>query len=126
MENTKPVPYKDWPWWVKLITSPMHKKIDPLKSLGGTMIIIVLLIWDILAFFFERNPSAHRNYLILLLLVAILTNIWQIAGTLWIEKNSRWELINIGIVKRIFMILLTLLIILIPFILYILLDTGIL
>ncbi len=125
MENTQPIPYKKWPWWVKLITSGMHKKMDPLKTLGGTIILSVLLIWTLLVFFFERDDSGTRHILILLLVDGIMINVWQIAGTLWIEKKSQWELINVGIVKRIFLILLSLLIIVIPFILYFLRDTGI-
>jgi len=102
METTKSVPFKKWPWWVKIITIPMVNKIKPGNQIGF-VITLLLIISYCLAWKDKVITQLIMDYTILsiILINIIVLVLWQVIATMWIKENSSWELIKVSIFKKI-------------------------
>jgi hypothetical protein len=121
MENTKPVPYKNWPWWVKFIMSVSTQyDAKPERTISLAIIALFLISFMQLVpivFNFEDgegfgpliiNTRNNGRFLFIINLFAL--SLWHALAALWVRENSSQELINVNIFKRILIGLLILLI----------------
>jgi hypothetical protein len=123
MENAKPVPFKDWPWWVKIIILPTKKTIKPENNIRA-VIMALLVIYFFLLYkpkVLSGNSEDLRIYLFMWVYISLMA-LWQALATMWINKNSSRELIiNVSILKRILTIILLLIVIAIPIVISVML-----
>lgn len=123
MENNKnKVPFKEWPWWVKIIAMPMNNRIKPEKHI--VLVIISLLIISFYVFWkplFLNDLIVNDKFIFIGYINFVILVLWQALATMWINDNSSWEIIKISIFKRILAGSLILLLFALPIVLLILL-----
>lgn len=117
MENTQPIPYKKWPWWVKIISGPMMKDINPTHTIGITLIffigILVILSYQMI-FNIAGFDLVKSLWTILLFVNVCVFNLWQSLASMWIHTYSDWDLNNMSLIRRILFGTIILLYILLP------------
>lgn len=115
MEKAKPIPYENWPWWVKMVIKPSKKRIKPEKQIRSLIFAQIVIVIYLVFYFITPPDDADRHYKFFVLIVsAVVVALWQTLAALWIDKNSSWELINKSIFQRILSGILILILISIP------------
>lgn len=103
MQNTNPIPVSDWPWWVRFIATPMYSLINPKNNIR--IVTYVLLVLSVLIAAQSKiiygNSLYPKIFLICVLEISVMS-LWQALATLWVNENSSWDLLEAGLLKKIF------------------------